>query len=204
MTRIYDENGVITPVTVIQAGPCTVMQVKNQETDGYDAVQMGFDDVKPVRRKKPDVGHAKKSGAYPKKYVRELRLTGSAEYEAGQELNVNVFEAINYVDITGVSKGKGFAGVMKRHGFKGMDATHGCERKHRHPGGIGSNSGSAGTGRGIRKGKKMSGHMGHEKTTTQNHKIISIDTENNLIVVKGPVAGPKNGYVTVKKAVTKK
>ena len=203
MTRMYDEGGKSTPVTLIQAGPCSVMQIKTEETDGYNAVQIGYDDVKDSRRKKPAVGHAAKADTAPKYFVREDRLESAAEVELGQELTVDIFEEITYVDVIGTSKGKGTAGVMKRHNFKGMDATHGCERKHRHPGGIGSNSGSAGTGRGIRKGKKMAGHMGSERCTTKNVKVMSIDKENNLIVVKGQIAGPNNGYVVVKKAKCK-
>jgi len=203
MTRIYNDSGVIEPVTVIQVGPCTVMQVKNQETDGYDALQLGFEEVKKSRQKSPAIGHAKKAGTTVKKYVRELRLDGPAEQEPGAELTVQVFEGIKYVDVTGTTKGKGFAGVMKRHGFKGMSASHGTERKHRHPGGIGSNSGSAGTGRGIRKGKKMAGHLGHVKHTTKNHRVVDIDVENNLLLVRGSVSGPNNGYLVVRKAKTK-
>ncbi len=200
MTKMYDEEGVSIPVTLIQAGPCPVMQVKTVETDGYYAVQMGFDDVKESRRKKPEVGHAAKANTTPKYFVKEDRLDAESEYEVGQELTVSIFEDIKYVDVVGTSKGKGFAGVMKRHNFKGMDATHGCERKHRHPGGIGSNSGSAGMSRGIRKGKKMAGHMGAERCTTKNLKIMGIDAENNLIIVKGAVVGANNGYVMIKKA----
>jgi len=204
MTRMYDENGVSVPVTLIQAGPCAVMQLKTAETDGYYAVQMGFDDVKESRRKKPEVGHAAKADTTPKRFVREDRLETASEYEVGQELTVSVFSEVKYVDVVGTSKGKGFAGVMKRHHFKGMDASHGCERKHRHPGGIGSNSGSSGMSRGIRKGKKMGGHMGAERCTAKNLRVMTIDTENNLIVVKGAVVGANNGYVMIKKAKTSK
>ena len=204
MTRMYNEDGVSIPVTLIQAGPCAVMQVKTVETDGYNAVQIGFDDVKENRRKKPDVGHAAKANTAPKKLVREDRIENSSEFEVGQELTVSIFEEVKYVDVVGTSKGKGTAGVMKRHGFKGMDATHGCERKHRHPGGIGSNSGSAGKSRGIRKGKKMAGHMGAERCTVKNLKVMVIDAENNLIAVKGQIAGANNGYVMIKKAKTSK
>ena len=203
MTRMYDEGGKSTPVTLIQAGPCSVMQIKSEETDGYNAVQIGYDDVKNSRRVKPAIGHAAKADTAPKYFVREDRLDSPAELELGQQLTVEIFEEIKYVDVTGTSKGKGFAGVMKRHNFKGMDATHGCERKHRHPGGIGSNSGSAGCSRGIRKGKKMAGHMGNEQCTVRNIKVMGIDTENNLIIVKGQIAGPNNGYVVVKKAKCK-
>jgi len=203
MTRIYDDNGVVVPVTVIQAGPCRVLQVKTEEIDGYCALQIGFDEVKRNRQKEPSIGHAKKANVSPKRYINEFRLDDPGEYKAGDELNVGIFEEIKYVDVAGTTKGKGFAGVVKRHGFKGMEASHGCERKHRHPGGIGSNSGSAGTGRGIRLGKKMGGHMGDVRRTSRNHQIIGIDKENNLLLVKGSIAGSRNGVVIVKKAKTK-
>lgn len=204
MTQVYDDNGVIIPVTVIQAGPCKVTQVRTQEVDGYMALQLGMEEVKPSRRKKPAIGHAKKANSVPLRFLREIRLDGPSDIELGAELTVELFQDIKYVDISGTSKGRGFAGVMKRHGFKGMDASHGCERKHRHPGGIGSNSGSAGTGRGIRLGKKMSGHMGNVRRTTKNHRVIGVDVENNLIIVKGPVAGSRNGLLEVRKAKTKR
>jgi len=203
MTQIYDEKGVVVPVTVIQAGPCTVLQVKDKDTDGYSALQIGFDEVKASRRKKPQVGHANKAQTTAKRFVREVRLDQEAEPGPGDELTVEIFADINFVDVVGTTKGKGYAGVMKRHGFKGMPASHGTERKHRHPGGIGSNSGSAGTGRGIRKGKKMSGHMGCVRHTSRNLRVLEIDKENNLLIVKGPVSGPRNGYVMVSKAKTK-
>jgi large subunit ribosomal protein L3 len=203
MTQIYDEDGVVVPITVIQAGPCDVMQVKTEDTDGYNALQLGFDDIKPPRRKKPQIGHAKKAGVNPKYFVRELRLADAPENEPGDTLTVEVFDEINYVDVIGTTKGRGYAGVVKRHGFKGQLASHGVERKHRSPGGIGSNSGSAGTSRGIRKGKKMAGHMGHERHTTKNLKLVGIDKDNNLLLVKGPVSGCRNGYLVVAQAKTK-
>ena len=203
MTRIYNEDGVAVPVTVIQAGPCTVTQVKNEETDGYNAIQMGLGEIKKSRQKKPAIGHAKKASSTPKHFIREMRLESPAEVEAGSEMTVDVFEGIEWVDVTGTTKGCGFAGVVKRWGFKGQLASHGVERKHRSPGSISGNAGSAGTSRGLRKGKKMSGHMGVARKTTMNHKIVGIDKENNLILVKGPVAGPRNGMVMVRKALKK-
>jgi len=202
MTRMYDKNGVIEPVTVIQAGPCTVMQVKTEKTDGYWAVQLGFGAKKRSQCKKPQAGHAKKSNSAVKCFVRELRLEEPPQQQPGEEITVKQFQEIKYVDVTGSTKGKGYAGVMKRHGFKGMPASHGTERKHRHPGGIGANSGSAGTGRGIRKGKKMAGHMGHVRCTTKNQHIVNIDEKNNLLMVRGPVPGPRNGYLIIKKSKT--
>ena len=206
MTRIYDENGKIKPVTVIQAGPCVITQIKTQDTDGYTAVQIGYDDVKDSRMKKPQVGHTLKAGTTPKKFVRELRLNcdSKLEYELGQQINVDVFEEIKYVDVVGTSKGKGFAGAMKRHGFAGFPASHGCERKHRAPGSLASFASDAGHAGNVKKGKKMAGHMGNETVTTKNHELISIDKERNLLVVKGAVAGPAGGYVVIKTAKCKK
>lgn len=200
ITQVYDDSGQLLPVTVIQAGPCTVMQVKNRETDGYQAVQMGYDDVKPVRRTKPAIGHAKKAKTTPKKFVREMRLADDAacELKAGDTMTVSVFSDVKMVDIIGTSKGKGYAGVMKRYHFGGMPGSHGTERMHRHGGSIGSYGTDRGHGGDIKKGKRMGGHMGDERITTKDHKVVSIDEENNLIVVKGSVPGPSGGYVIVK------
>jgi len=200
MTRLYDEVGRIMPVTVIQLGPCTVMQVKTTEADGYKAVQLGYEEVKASRQKKPDVGHAAKCGSKPRKFVREMRLSQEAEsaYKAGQQITVTAFSDVKYVDVTGTSKGKGFAGVMKRHGFKGFPGSHGTERKHRAPGSISSFASDAGHGGGVKKGKKMAGHMGNRTVTTRNHSLISIDEKRDLLVVKGAVAGPAGGYVIVR------
>ncbi len=199
MTQVYDENGKMLPVTVIEAGPCTVMQVQSEETDGYSAVQLGFEDVKESRQKKPAVGHSKKAKTAPKKFVREMRIAeGEFEGQVGDVLTANVFEGIEYVDVSGTSKGKGFAGTMKRHGFGGFPASHGTERKHRAPGSISSFASDAGHGGNLKKGKKMAGQMGNVKTTSKNHKLVSIDAEKNLLVIKGAIAGPTDGYVVVK------
>ena len=157
MTQLYDEEGRIMPVTVIQVGPCDVMQVKTTETDGYNAVQLGYDEVKKSNQKKPGIGHAQKANTSPKKFVKEMRLTEKAEeaYEPGQKITVSAFTDVKYVDVAGTSKGKGFAGVMKRHGFKGFPGSHGTERKHRAPGSISSYASNAGFGGGVKKGKKM-------------------------------------------------
>lgn len=203
-TRLYDESGIATQVTIIQAGPCPVTQIKTEETDGYNAVQIGFGLVKKIRQKKATVGHAKKSGADVNAFYRELRLEAPGEITLGELLSVSVFEDISYVDVTGTSKGKGFAGGMKRHGFKGLEASHGVERKHRCIGSISGSGGSTGTSRGVRKGKRMAGHMGDIRKTSKNHKVVSIDVENNLILVKGSIAGANNGIVTVRTAKTKK
>lgn len=199
MTQVYDATGNLLPVTVIQAGPCTVMQVKTADRDGYSSVQIGFDDVKASRRTQAMVGHAKKADADPKKFVREERLAdGQAQPAAGDVMKVDVFTEAQWVDVVGTSKGKGFAGVMKRHNFGGFPGSHGTERKHRAPGSIGSYASDRGHGGNLKKGKRMAGHMGHERITSKNHKIVSIDIENNLLVVKGSVPGPNGGYVVVK------
>ena len=199
MTQVYDDSGRLLVVTVIQAGPCTVVQVKTVETDGYTAVQLGYDDVKASRRKRSQMGHAQKSNAVPKKFIKEMRLPDGTEleYKAGDLLTVSVFAENKCVDVVGTSKGKGFAGVMKRHGFHGFPASHGTERKHRAPGSISSFASDAGHGGSPKRGKKMAGHMGSQRVTTKNHSVVAIDEENNLLVVKGPVPGPAGGYVIV-------
>lgn len=202
MTQVYNELGKLVPVSVIQAGPCVVMQVKNTKTDGYNAIQLGFDEVKPVRRKKPQIGHAEKANTYPKKFVKEMRLPDNVEqqYEPGESVTVSVFSEDKYVDVVGTSKGKGFAGVMKRHGFGGFPASHGTERKHRAPGSISSFASNAGHGAGPKRGKKMAGHMGNCRITTKNHDLVAIDEEKNLLIVKGSVPGPAGGYCIIRSA----
>jgi large subunit ribosomal protein L3 len=202
ITQMYDDAGKLLPVTVIQAGPCTVMQVKMAETDGYNAVQLGYDDVKPSRRKNPQIGHAKRANSVPKRFVKEMRLPNDTEleYKVGDSLTVSVFAESKYVDVVGTNKGKGFAGVMKRHGFHGFPASHGTERKHRAPGSISSFASDAGHGGSPKKGKKMAGHMGNRRVTTKNHSLVAIDEEKDLLVVKGSVPGPPGGYVVVRSA----
>jgi len=200
MTQVYDESGNLLPVTVIHAGPCAIMQVKTNETDGYNAVQMGYDDIKKSRRKKPQIGHAKKANTLPKRFVREMRLPDSVEpsYKVGDLITVLVFANDKYVDVVGTSKGKGYAGVMKRHGFGGFPASHGTERKHRAGGSIASHGTDRGHGGNIKKGKRMAGHMGNCRVTVKNHGLVTIDQENNLLIVKGSVPGPADGYVIVR------
>jgi len=202
MTRVYDGAGRLIPVTVIEAGPCTVTQVKTAEVDGYNAVQLGYDDVKSSCRKQPQVGHTSKAGTDPKKFVKEWRLADNveSEYELGDSVTVAAFVETKFVDVVGTSKGKGFAGVMKRHGFGGFPASHGTERKHRAPGSISSFASNAGKGAGPKKGKRMSGHMGHCRVTTKNHSLVAIDEEKNLLIVKGAVPGPSGGYCIVQTA----
>ena len=202
MTQVYNELGKLVPVSVIQVGPCVVMQVKNAETDGYKAIQLGFDEVKDSRRKKPQIGHAEKANAEPKKFVKEMRLPDDVEqeYNAGDSVTVAVFSEDKSVDVVGTSKGKGFAGVMKRHGFGGFPASHGTERKHRAPGSISSFASNAGHGAGPKRGKKMAGHMGNCRVTTKNHDLVAIDEEKNLLIVKGSVPGPAGGYCIIRSA----
>jgi large subunit ribosomal protein L3 len=199
MTQIYDESGKMVTVTVIQAGPCKVMQIKTPETDGYSALQLGFDDVKASRIKKPAEGHAKKAQASAKKFIREWRLGAKDEpdYALGDEVNVEAFSEIKFVDVSGTSKGKGYAGVMKRHGFGGFPASHGTERKHRAPGSISSHASDAGHGGNVKKGKRMAGRMGGTRVTTKHHQLVSIDAEQNLLVIKGAIPGPSGSYVEI-------
>lgn len=202
MTRVFLEDGTNVPVTVIAAGPCFVTQVKTPETDGYAAVQVGFEDIKARNSTQPVIAHDHKAGVSPKRVHQEFRIDESEveSYELGQEITVEVFEDIKYVDVIGTSKGKGFQGGMKRHGFKGQLASHGVERKHRSPGSIGGHANNAGGSGGPKKGKKMSGHMGDEQVTVRSLDVIGIDKENNLVLVKGPVPGGKNGILTIRKS----
>jgi large subunit ribosomal protein L3 len=201
MTQVYDDKGRIVPVTVIQAGPCTVMQVKTGKTDGYEAIQMGFDDVKKSCQTNAQIGHTKKAGDIPKKFVREFRFEKqAADYKLGDKVTVEVLAEAKHVDVTATSKGKGFAGVMKRHGFGGFPASHGTERKHRAGGSIASHATNRGHCGHPKKGKRMGGHMGSVRVTSKNHILVNVDVEKNLLVVKGSVPGPSGGYVIVKQS----
>jgi large subunit ribosomal protein L3 len=199
MTQLWDDNNRVIPVTVIQAGPCVVTQVRTPDANGYSAVQLGFGAIKAKQVTKPDAGHFAKADVTPRKHLVELRTSDASEYALGQELTAEVFEAAEVVDVTGVSKGKGTAGVMKRHGFHGLRASHGVHRKHRSPGSIG---GCATPGR-VFKGLKMAGRMGHDRVTVQNLVVHSIDTERGLILVKGAVPGNKGGLVVLRSAAKK-
>jgi large subunit ribosomal protein L3 len=209
MTQVYTEDGRLRPVTVIQAGPCVVMQVKTVEPppgkvrgDGYYALQLGFDD-KPLRRTTlPAQGHAAKAGTTPKRFIREIRLKTKPEAAAGSTVTVEAFAGVGFVDITGRSKGKGFQGVMKRHHFGGQPASHGTERKHRSPGSIGGMAPGA-PGRGIKKGKRMPGHMGDERVTSRNHEVIRVDAANHVLVVAGSVPGARDGYLFIRESKTR-
>ncbi len=202
MTRMFTPDGVNVPVTVLQVGPCFVSQIKTQETDGYSAIQMAFEDIKPRRSTMQVIGHDAKAGLAPKRVHRECLIEEDAagEYELGQELTVELFENIKFVDVTGTTKGKGYQGTMKRHNFKGQLASHGVERKHRSPGSIASHASNAGESGSIRKGKKMAGHMGSDTHTVRNLDVLGIDKDKNLLLVKGPVPGSKQGLVMVREA----
>jgi len=207
MTQVYDEAGKIVPVTVIQAGPCTVMQVKSVEgPDGYHAVQLGFGDVKPHRTTKPEIGHAGKAGTGAKRFIREVRLQAATEAKPGDVVTVEKFEAdqVKFVDVIGTTKGHGFSGVMKRWGFGGQPNSHGTERKHRSPGAIGSRAGTRGRGNAVKKGKKMSGHYGHVRNTSRNQILVRVDKDKDLLLVRGSIPGPNGSYVMVRQAKTKK
>lgn len=197
MTQVFDDEGRIVPVTVVQAGPCVVTQLKNQETDGYSAVQIGFGQIDPRKVNKPRTGHYEKAGVTPRRYLVELRADDTTGYELGQEITASVFEAGQKIDVTGTSKGKGTAGVMKRHGFKGLGASHGTQRKHRSPGSIG---GCATPGR-VFKGLRMAGRHGNARTTVQNLTVHAVDAEKNLLLIKGAVPGPNGSVVLVRDAV---
>lgn len=196
MTQVWDDENRLVPVTVIQAGPCVVTQVRTEETDGYQAVQIAYGAIDPRKVNKPDGGHFAKAGVTPRRHLVELRTEDASEYTVGQELTADVFEAGAVVDVTATSKGKGFAGVMKRHGFHGLRASHGVHRKHRSPGSIG---GCATPGR-VFKGLSMAGRMGSDRITTQGLTVHSVDAERNLILIKGAVPGPKGALVLIRDA----
>src|SRR4051794_2395091 len=199
MTQLWDDNNRIVPVTVIEAASNVVTQVRAADTDGYTAVQLGFGEVKSSKVTKPQAGHFTKAGVTPRRHVTEIRTADAADYSLGQELSADVFSAGEMVDVTGTSKGKGFAGVMKRHGFHGVSASHGAHRNHRKPGSIG---GCATPGR-VFKGLRMAGRMGSDTVTTQNLTVHAVDADKGLILVKGAIPGPKGGLVVLRSAAKK-
>ncbi len=198
MTQIYDEQGRIVPVTVIEAGPCVVVQKRTRATDGYEAIQVGYGNVRPKLVNKPRAGHFKKFGVPNRRHLREFRLQDASQYEVGQEIKVDIFEAGQKVDIVGTSKGKGFQGGMKRHNFGGGPNSHGS-MSHRVP----ASSGSTDAAR-VFPGTLKPGHMGHARVTTQGLTVVRIDSERNLILVKGSVPGSNQGLVTVRTPVKKR
>jgi large subunit ribosomal protein L3 len=197
MTQIFDEKGKVVPVTVVEAGPCVVSQLKTVETDGYTAVQVGFGDIKPKHVTKPLQGHFKKADVAPKKVLKEFRFDDCSAYTLGQIIKADVFAVGDKVDVTGKSKGKGYAGVIKRWNFGRLKETHGSGPVARHGGSMGACSSPSR----VWKGKKMAGHLGAEKVTVQNLTVVKIDAENNLLAIKGAVPGPNGGYVVVKDSV---
>jgi large subunit ribosomal protein L3 len=196
MTQVWDADNRLVPVTVIEAGPCVVTQVRDASTDGYDAVQIAFGAIDPRKVTRPLTGHFEKAGVTPRRHLVELRTADAAEYSLGQEVTVEAFDAGQDIDVTGTTKGKGFAGVMKRHGFHGVSSSHGAHKNHRKPGSIG---GCATPGR-VFKGMRMAGRMGGVRQTTQNLTIHAVDAERGLLLVKGAVPGPRGGTVLVRTA----
>jgi len=200
MTQLFDADGVVHPATVIKAGPCVVAQVKTAATDGYEAVQLGYVDAKPTKENKPTAGHFKKAGVPPTRVRRELKLSaGGDPVKAGDQVNVGIFADGERVDVIGTSKGKGFQGVMKRHNFRGGAASHGS-MFHRAPGSIGASSYPSR----VVKGMRMGGHMGSDRVTTRNLKVLRVDAENNLLLVEGAVPGGPNAFVVIRKAIAAK
>ncbi|MFC4146297.1 50S ribosomal protein L3 [Micromonospora mangrovi] len=199
MTQVWDNNKVV-PVTVVQAGPCVISQVRSAEKDGYSAVQLAYGTIDPRKVKKPISGHYAKADVAPRRHIVELRTADAADYSLGQEVTVEEFPAGVTIDVTGKTKGKGYAGPMKRHGFHGLRASHGVERKHRSPGSIGA---CATPGR-VFKGTRMAGRMGGVRYTVQNLTVQAVDTENNLLLVRGAIPGPKGALVLVRTAAKTK
>ena len=197
MSQIFDENGHVIPVTVIEAGPCTVVQKKTSEKEGYQAVQLGYEDVPERKLSKPEMGHLNKAGVSPKKYLREFNLENAAELNVGDIVKADTFKAGDFVDITGTSKGHGYQGVIKRHGAHRLKETHGSGPVHRHAGSMGSSTDPSR----IFKGKIGAGHMGVDQVTVQNLSVVKVDPELNMLVVCGAVPGPKGGLVTIKSTV---
>ncbi|MDN4162642.1 50S ribosomal protein L3 [Nocardioides abyssi] len=196
MTQLWDENNRVVPVTVVAATTNVVTQVRTPETDGYNAVQVGFGEIEGRKVTKPQAGHFAKAGTTPRRHLLEIRTADATSYTVGQELSVDTFAAGDEVDVTGTSKGKGFAGTMKRHGFSGVSASHGAHRNHRKPGSIGA----CATPGHVFKGTRMSGRMGNDTVTTQGMTVHAVDAEKGLILLKGAVPGPKGGLVLVRSA----
>ncbi|GAA4723658.1 50S ribosomal protein L3 [Brevibacillus fulvus] len=198
MTQVFGPNGTAVPVTVIEAGPCVVLQKKDEANDGYEAIQIGFDDKKEHRANKPEKGHAAKANTAPKRFVREIRGVNLGEFEVGQELKADIFAAGDVVDVSGVTKGKGYAGAIKRHNQSRGPMAHGS-RYHRGPGSLGSIAANR-----VFKGQTLPGQLGTDNVTIQNLEVVRVDADRNLILVKGSIPGPKNSYVVVSTAVKNK
>ena len=196
MTQIFDETGKVIPVTVVEAGPCVVTQKKTTETDGYEAVQLGFEDVKESKLSKPEAGHLKKAGVEAKKYLKEFKLEDAATMNVGDVVKADVFAAGDWIDVTGISKGHGYQGVVKRHGAGRVDMTHGGGPVHRHAGSMGALDAAR-----IFKGKIGAGQMGDEQVTIENLEIVKVDADLNMIVIRGAIPGPKGGLVYIRNTV---
>ncbi len=197
MTQVWDADNRVVPVTVIKAGPCRVVQIKTPERDGYSALQLAFGDVKQSRVNKPELGHFAAAGVEPGKHVAEMRVDDTSPYSVGQVIQADVFAAGEIVDVTGISKGKGFAGGMQRHNFKGQKASHGNHKKHRAPGSVGA----CATPARVLKGTRMAGQLGHQRVTTLNLEVVEGDAERGLLLVRGSIPGPAGGLVFVRSAV---
>ena len=197
MTQIFDESGKVIPVTVVEAGPCVVTQKKTVETDGYTAVQLGFENVKEAKLTKPEAGHLKKAGVEAKKYLKEFKLEGAADMNVGDVVKADTFAAGDWIDVTGISKGHGYQGVIKRHGAHRTDMTHGGGPVHRHAGSMGASSHQSR----IFPGKIGAGQMGNEQVTIENLEIVKVDAELNMIVIRGAIPGPKGGLVYIRNTV---
>ena len=197
MTQIFDESGKVIPVTVVEAGPCVVTQKKTNETDGYEAVQLGFEDIKESKLTKPEAGHLKKAGVEAKKYLKEFQLEGAADMNVGDVVKADTFAAGDWIDVTGISKGHGYQGVIKRHGAHRTDMTHGGGPVHRHAGSMGASSHQSR----IFPGKIGAGQMGNEQVTIENLQIVKVDAELNMIVIRGAIPGPKGGLVYIRNTV---
>ena len=196
MTQIFDESGKVIPVTVVEAGPCVVTQKKTVDTDGYNAVQLGFEDIKEEKLTKPEAGHLKKAGVEAKKHLKEFKLENAAEMNVGDVVKADTFAAGDWIDVTGISKGHGYQGVIKRHGAHRTDMTHGGGPVHRHAGSMGALDAAR-----IFKGKIGAGQMGNEQVTIENLEIVKVDAELNMIVVRGAIPGPKGGLVYIRNTV---
>ncbi len=205
MTRIYDDKGSIVPVTVVAAGPCTITQIKMSDgKDKYNSVQIGFGECKPKHSTNGLIGHTAKAGAGPLRHFQEIRLKDPTDKQLGDTVTVESFNEVQYVDVIGTSKGKGFAGVMKRHHFGGQPASHGTERKHRSPGSIASRATWRGQCGKPKKGVRMAGHMGMDQVTTRNHPLVKVDAEKNLLLIKGALPGPNGALLFIRKSITAK
>ena len=201
MTRVFSDDNRSIPVTVVELFDNVVTQLRTPENDGYSAVQVGYDEVKPRNSTMPMIAHDHKAGTTPKRHHGEFRVDDTSSFEIGQVLGAEQFDGIAYVDVTGVSKGKGFQGGMKRHGFKGQLASHGVERKHRSPGSIGGHANNPGKAGRIKKGKKMNGQMGDERGTVRNLDVVRVEADRNLLLVKGAVPGANGGIVRIRPSV---